>query len=69
MYIYIYIYIYSPSSRLGLIITNDNHKLKNEDNVKNQLERSHKGMQDTQTKRRYTIHKHIYDILNYQGKV
>ena len=46
--------IYSPSSRLGLIITNDNHKLKNEDNVKNQLERSHKGMKDVQTKRRYT---------------
>ena len=33
----------------------------NEDNVKNQLERSHKGMKDVQTKRRYTIHKHIYD--------
>ena len=46
--------IYSPSSRLGLIITNDNHKLKNEDNVKNQLERSHKGMKDVQTMRRST---------------
>ena len=46
--------IYSPSSRLGLIITNENHKLKNEDNVKNQLEKSHKGMKDVQTKRRCT---------------
>ena len=45
---------------------------KNEDNVKNQLNRTHKGMKDIQTKRRYNIDRqdeHIHnDILNCQGR-
>ena len=41
---YIYIYIYSPSSRLGKMINKDNRKRNDEDNAKNQLERSHKRM-------------------------
>ena len=36
--------IYSPSSRLGKMINNDNRKKNDEDNAKNQLERSHKRM-------------------------
>ena len=44
IYVYIYIYIYSPSSRLGKMINKDNRKRNDEDNAKNQLERSHKRM-------------------------